>query len=78
MEQHIGRPLLPTEEVHHNSGGFAGRSDNRLSQLELWTTHHPSGHRVEDVVAYCREMLALYGTPEERGRYSEAGCTLTT
>lgn len=70
MEQHLGRPLLPSETVHHKTGGFKGRSDNRLSNLELWTGHHPTGHRVEDVVAYCREMLALYGDDQERARYA--------
>lgn len=70
MEQHLGRPLLPTETVHHRTGGFNGRSDNRLSNLELWTTKHPAGHRIEDVVGYAREMLALYGDDDERTRYA--------
>jgi hypothetical protein len=61
MEQHLGRPLTPDETVHHKTGGHAGRSNNALSNLELWTGRHPKGHRVEDVVAYAREVLALYG-----------------
>jgi hypothetical protein len=69
MSRHLGRPLLPHENVHHRSVGIEGRSDNRLSQLELWTTAQPAGQRPEDVVAYSREMLALYGTVEERERY---------
>lgn len=71
MELHIGRRLLPGETVHHKKGGFKGRSNNDISNLELWTGNHPKGHRVEDVVLYCREMLALYGTPDERARYAE-------
>ena len=51
------------------TGGFAGRSDNRLENLELWTKRHPGGHRVEDVARYCREMLAVYGDDGERVAY---------
>jgi hypothetical protein len=57
MEAHIGRPLLSSEHVHHINGV---RHDNRLENLELWTTSHPSGQRVEDVVQWCKETLALY------------------
>lgn len=70
MGNHLGRPLVPHEEVHHLKGGFEGRSNNALSNLELWTVKHPKGHRVEDVMEYAREMLALYGTEEERAAYA--------
>lgn len=70
MEQHLGRVLLAEETVHHKTGGFAGRSNNALSNLELWSGKHPSGHRVEDIVSYCREMLAVYGTAAERELYA--------
>ena len=58
MEVHLGRPLLPEETVHHINGV---RDDNRLGNLELWSSSHPRGQRVEDKVAWAREIINLYG-----------------
>lgn len=57
MEHELGRPLLPSENVHHINGQ---RDDNRLENLELWTTWQPSGQRVADKIKWAKELLATY------------------
>lgn len=57
MEQHIGRALLPGETAHHKNGD---RADNRIENLELWSSAQPAGQRVADKLAWAREIIALY------------------
>lgn len=57
MEQHLGRDLLPKENVHHKNGN---RQDNRLSNLELWSTYQPAGQRIQDKLDWALEILELY------------------
>lgn len=58
MEQHLGRPLWPDENVHHRNGV---RHDNRLENLEIWVKAQPPGQRVADVLAWAQEMVERYG-----------------
>ena len=58
MEAHIGRPLLREETVHHINGD---RLDNRLENLELWSSSQPPGQRIKDKVEWARSIINLYG-----------------
>ena len=58
MEKHLDRELLPDENVHHINGV---KIDNRIENLELWSTYQPSGQRVVDKLEWAYEIIRRYG-----------------
>lgn len=58
MSEALRRALYPDESVHHLNGQ---RHDNRLENLELWSTSQPAGQRVEDKLEWARKFLQRYG-----------------
>jgi hypothetical protein len=58
MEKLLGRPLRHDEQIDH---GLGGKADNRPENLGLRRTNNHVGHSIEELVAFSREMLRLYG-----------------
>ena len=57
MAHKLGRELYEFENVHHINGD---PKDNHPDNLELWTTWQPPGQRLQDKIAWAKEILAVY------------------
>ncbi|MFK5143461.1 HNH endonuclease [Klebsiella pneumoniae] len=43
--------------MHHKNGN---KKDNRPENLELWSSNHPSGQRIEDLLLWAQEIIKRY------------------
>lgn len=57
MEESLGRKLFSHETIHHKDGN---RANNHISNLELWSSRHGKGQRVEDKIDFCISFLKEY------------------
>ena len=65
MSEHLGRMLTEEENVHHINGI---RHDNRIENLELWSTSQPYGQRVADKIEWAKSILEKYKEDLENGK----------
>lgn len=57
MCERLGRDLRSHENVHHINGN---KKDNRVENLELWSTYQPSGQRIKNKLQWAYEIIEMY------------------
>jgi len=65
MSRYLNRKLEKHENVHHVNGV---RDDNRIENLELWSTFQPKGQRVRDKVRWAEMILSKYKKDIKSGK----------
>lgn len=58
MSEFLGRPIEKGESIHHINGI---RDDNRIENLELWSSQHPPGQRIADKILHYTDFLEKHG-----------------
>lgn len=64
MSQYLMRPLARHENVHHKNGV---RSDNRIDNLELWSTSQPCGQKITDKYSWAKDIIKQYEKEIKKG-----------
>lgn len=57
MEEFLGRKLQDNETIHHKNGD---RNDNRIENLELWSSFQPTGQRIKDKLDWAHQIINQY------------------